>query len=89
MSSRKNLVDVWDVHLEAVLVLVSALVHVLEVAGLVEGGRRSSIDSEIAQWRAIVGTLGQGGLFQVVVVRGTKEEDSLAEAGLDISLLDR
>ena len=74
----QDLVDVGSVHLKAVLVLVGALVHVLEVAGFVELGGCGGVDGEVAERCAVVGALGQGGFFEVEVVGWSEEEDALA-----------
>lgn len=59
-------------------VFVDGLRHPFEVVGGVKFGCRFAIDGEIAEWCLVMRAAGEGGFGEIVVVRWTEEEDSLA-----------
>lgn len=74
----EHFVDVWQMHLETMLVFVDASAHGLKAPFLFDLTDECSIYDEVAQWSAVFVATGGGSAGEVVVMRRPEQEDPLA-----------
>lgn len=67
-SQRKHLVDIWEVHLRAMLILVHTLVHNFEAPFLLYLLHQSSVYGKVTNRRSVLAAPSGCSARQVVVV---------------------
>ena len=71
---RQDLVDVWQMHLEAVLVLVRPKGHSVELSSGLEFGNSCPIEFQVPEGRLIRFALGKSTTREVDMMRGAEKE---------------
>jgi hypothetical protein len=74
----QHLVDVWEMHLQAVFCFVDVLAHGLEAPFALELMDKGSVDGQVAQRGGVLVAAGCCSAGEVVMVRWAEQEDALA-----------